>query len=285
MTNEELIDIIQNRTDNSAAMAALYEQNTGLLRAACAPYRYYAEIDDLMQESYFALMNAARSYDSSRGVKFTSYAVKAIQRHCVRYIQNTGNIKRIPANMLERISKYTELRREMNAVRHREPTKEEAMYCLRLNEKQYSALILAITESGTRSLDETVKDGSGGETALSELIPDSTNIEEEYIDRECQRELWQQVEALPEMERDIITAHHVRRRSLADIADDIGSTRERVRQTEQKGLRTLRKNSEVKNIGQHYGYGIRQAYHWSLNRFKDTWTSSTEWLALKRLEG
>ena len=120
MTNEELTAIIQSEANNSAAIAALYEQNAGLLRAACAPYRHYAEMDDLMQESYFALLNAARSYDGSKGTKFTSYALKAIQRHCVRYIQNTGNMKRIPVSMLERINKYTELRREMNASRHRE---------------------------------------------------------------------------------------------------------------------------------------------------------------------
>ena len=284
MTNEELTAIIQSEANNSTAIAALYEQNVGLLRAACTPYRHYAEMDDLMQESYFALLNAARSYDGSKGTKFTSYAVKAIQRHCVRYIQNTGNMKRIPVNMLERINKYTELRREMNANRHREPTKEEVRYFLHLSEKQYNALILAITESDMLSLDETIKDGSGGETALSDLIPDNTNMEEEYIDQECRRELWQQVETLPEIERNIITNHHVYRRSLESIADNIGSTRERTRQTEQKGLRALRKNPKVKDIGQRYGYGVRQAYHWSLNRFKDTWTSSTEWIALKRLE-
>ena len=93
------------------------------------------------------------------------------------------------------------------------------------------------------------------------------------------------MEALPEAERDIITDHHRYRKSLDNIADAVGSTRERIRQTEQRGLRTLRRNSEVKEIGQRYGYGTRQAYQWSLRRFKDTWTSSTEWLALKRLGG
>lgn len=66
---------------------------------------------------------------------------------------------------------------------------------------------------------------------------------------------WQQVEALPEAERDIITDHHRYRKSLDNIADAVGSTRERIRQTEQKGLRALRRNSEVKEIGQRYGYG------------------------------
>ena len=64
MTNEELTAIIQSEANNSAAIAALYEQNAGLLRAACAPYRHYAEMDDLMQESYFALLNACLLYTS-----------------------------------------------------------------------------------------------------------------------------------------------------------------------------------------------------------------------------
>ena len=60
MTNEELITVIQNGDPEHTAAAALYSQYRGLIYKICEKYQPYAEIDDLMQEAYFALMDAAR---------------------------------------------------------------------------------------------------------------------------------------------------------------------------------------------------------------------------------
>lgn len=75
MTNEELAELIQ-KTDSKNAKAELWERNKGLIYRLAKPYynpnRPYT-IDDLVQQGYFALLYAVKSYDKAKGYKFTSY--------------------------------------------------------------------------------------------------------------------------------------------------------------------------------------------------------------------
>lgn len=285
MTNEELITAIQNGDPEHTAAAALYSQNRGLIYKICEKYQPYAEIDDLMQEAYFALMDAAYHFEEGHGTKFTTYATEAIRRRCLRYIESAGRTVRIPANMLHQIAEYEKLRRMFQENRHREPNCEEVIFYLHLSRKQYAVLLEAVTSSKVLSLDEPIKNDVNENIRLSDTLPDSTNIEEDFIDRECQKELWQHVAALPDPQREIIKKHHKDQQSFESIARSAGGTANRMRQEEQKGLQVLRRNKHVRDIAEQYGYGVQQAYRWSVRRFKDTWTSSTEWLALKRVEG
>lgn len=285
MTNEELAARIRSGTDDGTAAEQLYTDNMGLIRKICRKYAPYAEMDDLMQEAYFSLLEAAQHFEEGHGTKFSTYAVEAIRRGCIRYIQQSGRVIRIPAEMLRQLADLEKLRGYFQETAQREPTEKEIMCFLKLSRKQFLELFSAEKCSYVLSIDKPIKNDQEENLSLSDTIADGTNTEQEYIDRECRAELWQRVDDLPEMQRDIIRAHHQEKKSLERIAQDKGSTRDKIRQTEQKGLSALRRNPEVKEIAERYGYGIRQAYKWPLARFKDTWTSSTEWLALKRLEG
>ena len=281
MDNEKLVQMIQSGINTKAAAEQLYNQNIRLLQSLCKPYSYYAEIDDLMQEAYIALINAAHSYNAGKNVKFTTYAVKAIRRHCARYIKDNGNIKRIPEYMLRLISEYDNFINDMLTAYGREPTKAEIMNGLKLSERQYFAMITAKNGLRIISLDDTIKDS---DTPIYDIIPDNTDIEDDYIDKECKHGLWEHVSALPDQERCIIKSRYKDNLTYEQIAQNEENTKSRIRAAEQKGLRTLSHNRGVKDIAERYGYGIRQAYKWSLGRFKNTWTSSVEWIALNRVE-
>ena len=60
MTNEELVRLIQEGVDIQENMGILYKQNEGFIRTTCNPFSERAELDDLMQEAYFALVDAVR---------------------------------------------------------------------------------------------------------------------------------------------------------------------------------------------------------------------------------
>lgn len=75
MTNEELAELIQ-KTDSKTAKAELWEQNKGIIyRLACSYYRPTSPhtLEDLVQQGYFALLYAVKSYDKAKGYKFTTY--------------------------------------------------------------------------------------------------------------------------------------------------------------------------------------------------------------------
>lgn len=75
MTNEELAELIQ-KTDSKTAKAELWEQNKGIIyRLACSYYRPTSPhtLEDLVQQGYFALLKAVKSYKREKGYKFTSY--------------------------------------------------------------------------------------------------------------------------------------------------------------------------------------------------------------------
>lgn len=179
------------------------------------------------------------------------------------------------------IAEYDNFVNEMLIACGREPTKAEIMNSLRLNERQYFAMIAAKNGLRVVSLDETVK---GSDAPIYEVIADNTNIEGDYIDKECRRGLWKHVSALPDQEKRVIQYRYKDNLTYEQIAQNEQNTKSRIRAAEQKGLRTLSHNRGVKDIAELYGYGIKQAYKWSLSKFKNTWTSSVEWIALNRVE-
>lgn len=93
MTNEDLVLMIQrNNEDKARHMGELYEQNRGIIAIIAKRYSEYAEIEDLMQESFFGLSEAAARWNPEAGTKFISYASYWIRAAIISYLR-----KREPA--------------------------------------------------------------------------------------------------------------------------------------------------------------------------------------------
>lgn len=91
MDNEELVTAIRNGVDRQNNMERLYLQNKGVMLKIARKYAAFADIDDLMQEAYFALDNAVNTYDNTCGAKFTTYLSYHLKGAFFRFIgQNTG---------------------------------------------------------------------------------------------------------------------------------------------------------------------------------------------------
>ena len=70
MSNEDLVLMIQGNEDKARHLGELYEQNRGAIANIAKRYSEYAEIEDLMQESFFGLSEAAARWDPEAGTKF-----------------------------------------------------------------------------------------------------------------------------------------------------------------------------------------------------------------------
>ena len=86
MDNEELVTAIRNGADYQNNMERLYLQNKAIMFKTARRYEAFADIDDLMQEAYFALDNAVNMYDNTCGAKFTTYLVYHLKGTFFRFI-------------------------------------------------------------------------------------------------------------------------------------------------------------------------------------------------------
>mgnify|MGYP004537000591 CR=1 FL=1 len=106
MSNEEIVQEIQNGINVTENMELLYRQNTPLIRKFIKPYSHYENIEDLEQESYFGLFEAAKNYDPNKEAKFITYARFWIVQAVYRYIQCNIPAVRIPSGLNGKINRY-----------------------------------------------------------------------------------------------------------------------------------------------------------------------------------
>ena len=107
-TNETLVDIIRNEksADQMKHLADLYQQNYPYIMRICKKYSGHEELDDLMQEAFFGLRIAVDRYEADQGTPFINYAAIWIEQVIQRYIENCGNVIRVPTYLHTNIIKY-----------------------------------------------------------------------------------------------------------------------------------------------------------------------------------
>lgn len=285
MDNEQLVTRINAGIDTADNMLLLYQQNKGLIYIIAKKYSGLAELDDLAQEGYIGLCEAVSHYEPAAGVKFSSYAGKVIDRHMKRYIYGNSAVT-IPEHMNALLHQYNRLCSSFIARYGRKPTDTEICHYLGLNGKQLALLKKAAQMSRTASLDAPIS-GEDGEATLCDTVEADCNTEEEVLERVQQEQLketiWKAVDSLPECQADVIRQRYAEGKTLQATGDSIGITRERVRQEEYKAFRALRSPYRFERLHSFADSMIyNQALHGNgVERFNNTWTSSTERVALE----
>lgn len=286
MSNEELVELIQQGVDVNENMGILYQQNRGLIRKWAYPYiNNFIDIEDLMQEAYFGLVKATESYDSKRNeFKFMTYAQYKILQKIIRYSEKNRSAKRIPSHMLHLMSKYHKYKRTFIENCGEKPTQDDFMNHLQINKKQLKQLVKFIGESNCVSFETPI----GDENTIGETISDDYDLEEDVVkrlfDKQMETELWKAVDELDERHRDIIIQRYKNQKTFEQIAKERELTKQRIEQLELKARLLLRKKQSVIYMAEVYGYDCRLNYKYGVQKFKDTMTSSTEYIALKNLE-
>ncbi len=293
MTNEHLVMRIKAGEDVAENMVQLYDQVKDFIRSIAWRYRESGELEDLEQEGYLALYPAIEGFDPAAGCKFLTYAEKWIRQRIKRYIQNNGSCLRIPVQRLETIRQYEKFVSSYAAEYGRKPSDWRLAVNLGCSMEQVKRIREDASRARLGSLDSPVTGLDGWEDATAgEFVADPFDLEAEVIDRmegdELRRILWECVDSLPGQQPEVIRKRYKGGMTLAEIGRQQGATPETVRQVHAKALRELRKPRYCKRLRPFLPEAER-IYSKALagggvERFQQTWTSSTERAALWLIE-
>lgn len=197
---------------------------------------------DLVQEGSIGLIKAAEKFDYSRNFKFSTYATWWIKQSIIRAIANNSKSIRIPVHMADKIRKYKKVFAELSNSLGREPTEHELADKLELSLNKLRKIRQSIILEPI-SLETSVTD----DLCIGDYIEDrSCNSPEEQAQKDFLREgLPQLFENLTERERKVIAyrfgIESSSPKTLAQLGEMLGYSKERIRQIEEGAITKLRK--------------------------------------------
>jgi len=282
MSNEQLAVYLKEHPEDTARLELLYMKNRGFLYKYIKRFFPCEEIEDLMQESYFSMIKAIRGYDESKG-KFLTYWGWHLRQHLTRY---TYSYSGVGVNTNELINKYNRTITELEELGEI-PTDTRIAHKMGVSVEKVQELAKLQKSRVNISTDKEVNEG----TALLDLQADkSQNVESTVLDamekEELKRDIWECVERLPEKHAEVIIRHYKNQEQYKDIAEDLKVSYQQVTQRKIEAFRKMREDARTVRQLRPYIDNIRgEALKGNgVGRFKVTWTSSTERVALQRLE-
>ena len=212
-------------------------------------------LTDLINEGNIGLITAAEKFDETRGFKFISYAIWWIRQNILKAISDNSNLIRIPPNQMALNNKIKNATNDFLHKHHRYPSAEELSRIISLEIEKIEKALQA--DAHVASIDAPIIEDE------SATMADMLSAGSEYAsDRQVEHDsmcsdLMQILCSVLNMRERIIVIQSFgigcQERTLDDIGDDMGLSRERVRQIRERGLDKVRKSGKKRILLKYLG--------------------------------
>lgn len=235
---------------DAAAIPSLIESNLRFVVSYVKKYQGMGlSLLDLINEGNVGLIEAAKRFDPHRNVKFISYAVWWIRQAVIHALTQNSRIYHIPQKLSDQILLRKRRAALLKSELGHDPTREEVARAMGLSVEDVTDLEI-LEEKDVSLSSRANEDGMEMEEKISDEL--SPSVEYQIIKSSIEHQVHEILDELDDKEARVLKLRFGldddQPRTLQEIGDALGLTRERIRQIEQKAMRKLSSSGRVQQL-------------------------------------
>jgi RNA polymerase primary sigma factor len=253
---DEVILARRIRSGDSDALAKLVKANLRFVVSVAKQYQNQGmSLPDLINEGNLGLMKAAQRFDETRGFKFISYAVWWIRQAILQSLAEQARIVRLPVNKIGSINRINRAFSRLEQEFEREPSSQEIAYMLELDSEEVKEALK--THGRTVSMDAPISSEEDNNMYDVLQATDTPSPDKNLINESLAYEIERALSTLSPRESKVLKLYFgismKHPFTLEEIGEELGLTRERVRQIKEKAIKRIQYTTRCRILKSYLG--------------------------------